>query len=60
MFINLTCRKGEDFYITSSEVEMDKYPNLNESNIMLWMTMTAGQMLTQGYDVEIKQVESIG
>ena len=60
MFINLTCRKVEDFYITSSEVEMDKYPSLNESNIMLWMTMTAGQMLTQGYDVEIKQVESIG
>ena len=60
MFINLTCRKGEDFYITSSEVEMAKYPSLNESNIMLWMTMTAGQMLTQGYDVEIKQMESIG
>jgi hypothetical protein len=55
--INLTCRKGEDFYITSSEVEMDKNPELNESNIMLWMTMTAGQMLTQGYDIEIKQYE---
>lgn len=55
--INLTCRKGEDFYITSSEVEMDKNPELNESNIMLWMTMTAGQMLTQGYDIEIEQYE---
>jgi len=55
--INLTCRKGEDFYITSSEVEMDKNPELNESNIMLWMTMTAGQMLTQGYDIEIKLYE---
>lgn len=55
--INLTCRKCEDFYITSSEVEMDKNPELNESNIMLWMTMTAGQMLTQGYDIEIKLYE---
>ena len=34
---------------------MDKNPGLNETNIMLWMTMTAGQMLTQGYDIEIKQ-----
>lgn len=54
MFMNLTARKDNgDFYITSSEVEAEKHPELNEYQLALHMQMTAGMMLTQGWTVEL-------
>lgn len=54
MFMNLTARKDNgDFYITSSEVEQDKHPELTEAELALHMQMTAGMMLTQGWTVDL-------
>jgi endonuclease YncB( thermonuclease family) len=56
MFMNLTARKDNgDFYITSSEVERDKHPELNDYQLALHMQMLAGMMLTQGWNVELTQ-----
>lgn len=54
MFMNLTARKDNgDFYITSSEVEQEKHPELDAAGLALHMQMTAGMMLTQGWNVEL-------
>jgi len=56
MFVNLTCRKANgDFYITSSEVEMEKHPQLNDTNIRLYMTGLAHEYFAKGWDVELTQ-----
>lgn len=58
MFMNLTARKDNgDFYITSSEVEQDKHPELNDYQLALHMQMLAGMMLTQGWTVELTESE---
>lgn len=54
-FINLTCRKGEDFYITSSEVVLDRHPEATEDEILSYLVGQAHSMLERGYSVEIKQ-----
>ena len=57
MFINLTCRKANgDFYITSSEVEMEKYPGaVNEFNMRMWMMSLASEYFAKGWNVELTQ-----
>lgn len=55
MFINLTARKANgDFFVTSSEVEMEKYP-LTEATIRLWMVGLAQEYFAKGWDVELTQ-----
>ena len=56
MFINLTARKANgDFYVTSSEVEQEKYPQLDESNIRLYMLGLAHEYFAKGFDVNLTQ-----
>lgn len=56
MFINLTCRKDNgDFYVTSSEVQMERYPELNESNVRLYMVGLAQEYFAKGFNVELTQ-----
>lgn len=56
MFINLTCRKPNgDFYITSSEVESEKYPELKPEGIRLYMMGLAHEYFTNGWNVELTQ-----
>lgn len=57
MFINLTCRKANgDLYVTSSEVEMDKYnPPLNSAQMRLHMFGIAETYFANGYDVTLTQ-----
>lgn len=57
MFINLTCRKPNgDFYITSSEVELEKFSEaLNEFNVRMWMVSKAIEMFADGWNVELTQ-----
>ena len=56
MFINLTARKANgDFYVTSSEVEMEKYPQLTESDIRLYMVGLAQEYFAKGFDVNLTQ-----
>lgn len=56
MFINLTCRKANgDFYITSSEVEQEKHPQLNESNMRLYMMGLAHEYFARGWNVQLTQ-----
>ena len=56
MFINFTARKSNgDFYITSSEVEMEKYPELNEFSLRLYMMGLAAEYFGKGYNVELTQ-----
>ena len=56
MFINLTARKANgDFYITSSEVEMEKHPQLDESGIRLYMMGLAHEYFAEGWNVELTQ-----
>ena len=58
MFINLTCRKNNgDFYVTSSEVEMDKHSELNESNVRLYMVGLAQEYFAKGFNVHLTQEE---
>lgn len=58
MFINLTCRKPNgDFYITSSEVEMEKYPVLTDFDISLHMVGLAQQYFAEGWNVELTRCE---
>jgi len=58
MFINLTARKANgDFYITSSEVEMEKYPQLNNQTVREWMVDKANYYFSNGWNIELKQVE---
>lgn len=56
MFINLTCRKPNgDFYITSSEVEMERAPQLKEEDIRLYMMGVAFEYFANGYNIEMTQ-----
>jgi len=56
MFINLTARKDNgDFYVTSSEVQMERYPELNETNIRLYMVGLAQEYFAKGFDVNLTQ-----
>ena len=57
MFINLTCRKDNgDFYITSSEVEQEKYnPALNSAQMRIHMFGIAETYFANGYDVTLTQ-----
>ena len=60
MFMNLTARKPNgDFYITSTEVEQEKYPELDAYGLALHMQMLAGMMLTQGWTVELTREEQL-
>lgn len=57
---NLTCRKDQDFYITSSEVEMEKLsncggPKLEGDEILSWMLMLAGSYAKKGYNITLTQ-----
>lgn len=55
-FINLRCTKPNgDFYITSSEVLLDK--GIPEDQIMLAITNSAVAYATAGWNVEITQEE---
>jgi hypothetical protein len=56
MFINLTARKANgDFYVTSSEVEQEKYPQLTESDLRLYMMGLAHEYFAKGFDVNLTQ-----
>ena len=56
MFINLTCRKANgDLYVTSSEVEQEKHPQLNEFNMRLYMLGLASEYFAKGFDVTLSQ-----
>jgi hypothetical protein len=56
MFINFTARKTNgDFYVTSSEVEMEKYPQLTEFDISLYMMGLAQEYFTKGWNVQLTQ-----
>ena len=56
MFINLTCRKANgDFYVTSSEVEQEKHPQLNDFNMRLYMLGLASEYFAKGFDVTLTQ-----
>ena len=56
MFINLTARKANgDFYITSSEVEREKYPQLSEGELRLYMMGVAHRYFADGYNIELTQ-----
>lgn len=56
MFINLICRKANgDFYITSSDVEREKYPELNDTTIRLYMVGKAQEYFAKGWNVELTQ-----
>ena len=56
MFINLTARKANgDFYVTSSEVEQEKHPQLNESNVRLYMMGLAHEYFAKGFDITLTQ-----
>ena len=56
MFINLTCRKANgDLYVTSSEVEQEKHPQLNEFNMRLYMLGVAAEYFGRGFDVTLTQ-----
>lgn len=58
MFINLTCRKANgDFYVTSSEVEMEKYPQLDDAGVRLYMIGLAHEYFAKGFNVELTQGE---
>lgn len=56
MFINLTARKDNgDFYVTSSEVEQEKHPQLNEFNMRLYMLGLASEYFARGFNVTLTQ-----
>lgn len=56
MFINFTARKANgDFYITSSDVELDKHAELNEYNIRLYMMGLAQEYFAKGWNVALSQ-----
>lgn len=56
MFINLACRKENgDFYVTSSELEMEKHPQLTETDIRLYMMGLANEYFAKGFDVTLTQ-----
>ena len=56
MFINLTCRKTNgDLYVTSSEVEQEKHPQLDEYTMRLYMMGLAQEYFARGYNVSLTQ-----
>lgn len=56
-FINLTCRKGDDFYITSSEVVQERHPGCTYNYVVNYLMGQAQSMLERGWDVELKQTD---
>ena len=60
MFINLTARNSKgDFYITSSEVEREKFGEqlIADNELLEHMMWLAHCWVLQGFDVTIKQEE---
>lgn len=62
MFINLNCKKGEDFYITSSEVIREQYlelegKSLDDAEVLNELFGRAKLWASRGYDVKITQEE---
>ena len=56
MFINFTARKTNgDFYVTSSEVEQEKHPQLTESDLRLYMMGLAHEYFAKGWNVQLTQ-----
>ena len=56
MFINLTARKANgDFYVTSSEVEQEKHPQLDKFTMRLYMLGLANEYFAKGFNVELTQ-----
>ena len=58
MFINLTARKDNgDFYITSSEVVQEAYPDLNDAAVKRYLAERAREYFINGWNVELTQRE---
>lgn len=62
MFINLNCKKGEDFYITSSEVVRERYfelegKKLTDAEVLNELFEIAKMWAEQGYDIKITREE---
>lgn len=61
MFVNLTCRKPNgDFYITSSDVERDKLPELHDctdDEMMDHILLVAKYFVKMGFAIEVTQCE---
>lgn len=58
MFINLIARKDNgDFYITSSEVVGELYPELPEIAVKRYLVARAQEYFNDGWDVELTQRE---
>mgnify|MGYP006282295545 CR=1 FL=1 len=56
MFINFTARKDNgDFFVTSSEAEMEKYPELTEFDLRLYMLGMANDYFAKGWNIELTQ-----
>lgn len=56
MFINLTCRKTNgDLYVTSSEVEQEKPPQLKDDEVRLYMMGLAQEYFARGFNVSLTQ-----
>lgn len=56
MFINLTARKANgDFYVTSSEVEQEKHPQLKDNEVRLYMMGLAHEYFAKGFDITLTQ-----
>lgn len=56
MFINLRCSKPNgDFYITSSQVLLDEYPDLSPLSVARQMLLTANEYFLDGWNVELTQ-----
>lgn len=54
-FINVACRKGEDFFVTSSEVVQEMYPDADDALVMNYLMARVREYVKLGYSVEIKQ-----
>lgn len=58
MFINLTARKDNgDFYITSSDVVQEAYPDLNDAAVERYLIARAREYFMNGWNVELTQRE---
>jgi len=59
VFINLTARKANgDFYITSSEVVQEAYPELGDAAVKRYLVERAREYFINGYDVTLTQEEA--
>ena len=58
MFINLTARKANgDFYITSSEVIQEGFPNLTDAEVRELLEERARVLTREGWTVELADEE---